>query len=669
MLEPQIQDKRERLLRELDEATAKLARARDFAKPAKLPPVLDLCRRVMLAGGVADLERRAQALETAGIFAGTDWAEPQILVPSLTCSSLKSPSREVVVIEALSELRLLSVALGEYAHPKLSAEQAHHYLKQVLALNLAMLFNPPNEAERESQGRLAQVSRAVLHHLAERIGYEHIIDSLIAEIWRTLRQRPIQAEPAKQMITQIAICQGSPEFTSAGASSEPVAQGADRLVSSLYGPTLLCREDPGVDVYQQRLNNLDANALQSEAIGCARAMHDTGLVSAYHAVLVKSIAKTHPHFLVDAMGLSGTGRDSLLCYHDLITALIEQAVTPHTAQAVLGLTLLLERGILYQPAVAPSLWRQMVLKLSNCSRERLTALFGEAVPPETVLLQGVLLILGLPLGIGQGNNPTCQSARALSIWSHIDPDYLLQLIASAARDDEIVMHFEGQAISSKPSLSAPAGALPVDLDPVSSILVPHLDYIYNQMAALCVGREGDFHRWINPEFHGWRVGRGFRINVDVATGKLVDLDGFLRDFYAYYHPYYNGNQPLIHPQPVGLAITDSAARFIGWHAITIQRVTLDPRGTMRVYFFNPNNDSGQDWGDGVVVSTADNGELYGESSLDFEQFASRIYIFHYDAQEPGEPNQVPEQALENIKGYIIRSWGQDRLPDTVPAEH
>ena len=43
-------------------------------------------------------------------------------------------------------------------------------------------------------------------------------------------------------------------------------------------------------------------------------------------------------------------------------------------------------------------------------------------------------------------------------------------------------------------------------------------------------------------------------------------------------------------------MTDSSARFVGWHAITILRAALDPEGTMRVYFFNPNNDSGQDWG-------------------------------------------------------------------------
>jgi hypothetical protein len=124
---------------------------------------------------------------------------------------------------------------------------------------------------------------------------------------------------------------------------------------------------------------------------------------------------------------------------------------------------------------------------------------------------------------------------------------------------------------------------------------------------------------------------------------------------------YNGNQPMIHPQPAGIAVTDSAARFIGWHAITIQRVALDQTGVMRIYFFNPNNDSGQDWGDGVQVSTADKGEIYGEASLPFEQFTSRLYIFHYDPLEYGEPADVTSEELNEVIGYVYRSWGAERI--------
>jgi uncharacterized protein YjeT (DUF2065 family) len=609
-------------------------------------------------GGVAALGLRIQSLEAAGIFAGTDWAAPQALIPSYTTQSLQSAHAELVVIEALSELRMLAVACADYRHPLISAEQAHHFLTQVLALNLAMLFSPPSEAQRETQGRLSVVPQKLLQHLAERIGYEHIIDKLIAEIWRILHQRPIQTEPVKRMITQIAICQHNPDID-LGSSG----QGTDRLVSSLFGPTLACREDPGVDVYQGRLACMDSAALQSEATGFARAMHDTGLVSPYHAVLLRYLMSQGDQLVAETMGLSSTGRDCLLCYRQLVGALIEAAVYPQTAQAIYGLALVLERGILYQPPVAPALWRQLGLTLSEQSKQRLTLASGSQVSAQACLIEGVLCMLGQPLGVGQGNNPTCQSARALSMWAYNDPDYLLQMVTWAARDDEIVMHFEGQPISSRESSAGIATTLPMDLDPVSLLVVPHLDRIYAEMGRRCIGREGDPHRWVNPEFHGWWSGRGFRINVDVSTGKLWEVDDFLRHFYAAYHPYYNGNQPLIHPQPAGIAVTDSAARFIGWHAISILRVALDPQNVMRVYFYNPNNDSGQNWGDSVVVSTAGHGERFGEASLPFEQFASRLYIFHFDPLEHGELAQISQQILDEVTGYLLRSWGADRLAD------
>ncbi|WP_075879713.1 hypothetical protein [Vreelandella massiliensis] len=658
---PQRDDKRNLLVDKLDDAIHQLAQEPAFSKAAKLPQMMESARQVLLEpGGCEAIEARAAELEEAGVFSGSDWETPQYLVPSLTTYALKSPDANMVVIEALSELRLLAVAKGNYAHDSVSAEHAHHYLTQVMAINLWLLFSAPTEAERETQGKLANISRQLFQHLAERIGYEHIVDQLIDEIWRILKQRPIQVDAIKLMITQIALCQTNPEID-LGASG----QGAARLVSSLYGPTQACQEDPGVGIYRDRLERMDNAALQAEATGFARAMHDTGLVSPYHPVLLRHLLESGDHLVSEALGLSSTGRDCLLCYRELVHALIRGGVYPSTPQAVYGLALMLERGILYQPPVAPAMWRQLGLKLSEWSQARLNIAFGETASPRARLLEGVMCMLGQPLGVGQGNNPTCQSARALSMWAYNDPDYLLQMVAWAARDDEIIMHFEGQPISSMASLTGVATELPIDLDPVSLIVVPHLDRIYAEMGRRCIFRDGDPHRWVNPEFHGWWSGRGFRINVDVGTGQLTGVDEFLRHFYASYHPYYNGNQPLIHPQPAGIAVTDSAARFIGWHAITILRASLDPEGQMRIYFYNPNNDSGQDWGDDVVVSTAGHGERFGEASLLFEQFASRLYIYHFDPLESGELATISEDELERVKGYLYRSWGSDRIP---PAE-
>ncbi|MDA3873414.1 MAG: hypothetical protein PF795_05595, partial [Kiritimatiellae bacterium] len=476
--------KRTRLLENLDEAVEQLSNAVEFAKPGKLPRVLDTARRVLrMEGGCQALEDRAEALKSAGVFWGSDWEHPETLIPSLAVHSLQSPQAETVVIEALSELRLLAVSRGTFHSPRISAEQARHMLRQVLALNLSMLFTPPTESERVTQGRLSEIPRVLLRYLAEHIGYEHVIDRLIEEIWGMLRQRPIQVDAVKRMVMQIAICRTNPEID-LGVSG----QGAERLVSSLYGPTRGCREDPGVDVYQERLERMDGVALQSEAIGCARAMHDTGLVSPYHAVLLRHLLEHGDHLLAEAMGLSATGRDCMLCYTELVRALIDRGIHPATAQAVYGLALTLERGLYYQPAVAPAMWRQLALPLSGFSQERLIQTYGDDVSPEARLLEGVLCMLGQPLGVGQGNNPTCQSARALSMWAYSDPDYLLQMVAWAARDDEIVMHFEGEPISSR---EAPEPTTPhsfVDLDPVSVLVVPHLDRIYTGMSERCIGR-------------------------------------------------------------------------------------------------------------------------------------------------------------------------------------
>ncbi|MFG2196779.1 hypothetical protein [Streptomyces sp. NPDC048639] len=643
----------------LDDAIQAMAETRDFGKHTKLRRVLEALRRVLMQpGGAAAVQARAQALEEAGLFRETDWASPEILIPSLVGPSLHSGDADTVVMEATSELRMLAVAGGDFAHPTLSAEDARQFLSQVLATNLELLFTAPSEAERTQQGRTAQLIRDLFRHLADEIGYDSVMDNLVDEIWRILRQRPIQVEAVQALITRIAIYRADPDVA-LGVSS---GQGIDRLITSLFGTTEACRDDPGIDVFRSRLEAMDSGGLQYEATGFARAMHDTGLVSPYHAELLRFLLRESDYLLGEALGLSDTGRNCLLRYSQLVHRLIEVAVHPQTAQSVYGLALLLDRGILYEPPVVPALWRQLALELSPVARERLTTVFGEVPGPQARLVAGVLSMLGQPLGVGQGDNPTCQSARALSMWSYNDPDYLLQVVVWAARDDEILMHFEGQPISSKDSASGLASTLPMDLDPVSLLVVPHLDRIYAEMGRRCAARPGDPHRWVNPEFHGWWAARGFHINVDVATGNLVDLDAFLRQFHASYHPAYNGDQPLIHPQPAGVAVTDSAARYVGWHAITILRTAPDPQDVMRVYFFNPNNDSGQDWGDGVVVSTAGNGERFGEASLPFDQFASRLYIFHADPLERGEPERVAAEDVARIIGYIERSWGNDRLP-------
>jgi hypothetical protein len=638
-------------LAEFDETLEQLALARSSNPAAPNTEVLQAALRVMTANeGLDALYFRVPEMEASGIFSNSDWNQPAILRPALVVRTLRQGGPEFTAIEALSELRLLAVAMGEYYHPGISAEQARHFLTQVTALNLDLLSGQMSEADRERPQGLGQIVNSLYQYLLNRLGYESILDSLVDEVRRLLAQRPIQTDSIKQMVSQIAKCLFDPGIETDGMDK------AARLVSALFGPTKGCRDDPGFLVYGERLAAMDAPRLFEEAQSFASAMHGTGMVSPYHPMLLRHLRGHQDDLIPLALGLSVTGNDVLQCYRQIVLALIDEVVHPETCQAVYGLAMFLERGSLFTPPVAAGLWRQLELKLSQTASDKIRVIFGDAHPPRIYLLAGMLSLLGQPLGIGQGNNPTCQSVIGLSMWAFNDADFLLQLVAWAARDDDVIMRFEGQHIASRHLEAGLAKEPPMDVDPVSLVLIPHLDRIYGEMGRLCGVRDDDLHRWINPEMYGWWVGLGFLSVISRKTGKIHEYEAFIRHFYASYHPYYNGNIPIIHPQPAGIAVTDSGGRLVGRHAITILRVNLDRDGDMRLYFFNPNNDSGQDWGQGIHCSTQSNGERHGEASLPFAEFASRLCVFHYDAREVGDLLAVPETDIRRAVELGRSSW-------------
>nr|WP_228260746.1 hypothetical protein [Marinobacter orientalis] len=640
---------------QFDVALADFAHARSMSPQASSLNLLERARVLMtLPGGFDVLYRRVRALESAGIFGSSDWSRPGILQPALAKHSLREAGAVTTVVEALSEIRLLAVVRGDYFHPGISSEQARHFLTQVMALNLDLLSGTLTEADRERPRQLGVIVEGLYQYLISHLGYDSLLDSLVAEVWRLLEQGPVQVDSICDMIGQIAKCLYDPELETTGTAD------ATRLVRALFAPTPGSREDPGLDVYQLRLTRMDDIALAGEAREFARNMHDTGLASPYHAVFLRFLRTSNEDELIPkALGLSMTGLDDLYCYHQLVHSLIDEAIYPETCQAVYGLTMMLERGSLFTPAVAQALWRQIKLKLSEETGQALTEAFGNAVPPRVFLLAGVLNLLGQPLGVGQGNNPSCQSAIGLSMWAANEADYLLQVLTWAARDNEVLGRFEGWEVSSKNLEPGLVKDTPVDVDPVSLILIPHMDRIYGEMWRRCEDRDDDAHRWINPEFYGWWVSHGFRVVADIHTGEVKDYEGFIRHFYASYHPYYNGNFPVIHHQPAGIAVTDSAARFVGRHAITIQRVALSPSNEMRVYFFNPNNDSGQDWGQGITCSTRGNGEIRGEASLPIAEFTSRLYAFHYDTLELGDLGSIPDDEVARVMELGYGSWAAE----------
>jgi hypothetical protein len=644
------------LTRRIDEAIDRLAADNAAGDVSPIWDVIEPAHALMLEpGGIGQLYRRVPALERAGLFRGSDWDHPGVLVPAFAARTVRYGEPVASQVEMLSEIRMLAVARGDHTHESLSAEHAEHFLAQVMAMNLDLVVGDLQEADRLRPDRLGYAVQNLYRYLLEHLGYEDLLENLVAEVWRILEQRPVQVDGVKHMVAQIAACMSSPDVLEGAAGAD-----ARELVNAVFSPSEGCREDPGLETYRERLGVMDDATLLQEAISFAQAMHRTGLVSPYLPVLIRYLRSRWNELIPTALGLSHTGADAFDCYPALIHRLIDEAVFPETSQSAYGLAMLLERGVLFAPPVAPSLWRQIRLPLCAVAVDKITEVFGTARSPKCFLLADVINVLGRPLGVGQGNYPTCQSTRAISMWAYNEPEVLLRVVAWAARDDEVVTRFEGESISSKVLSAGLATEPPVDVDAVSLVTVPHLDRIYYEMGRRSAGRGEDPHKWVNAEFHGDHVGLGFRIAVDVYTGGLKDFDGFIRDFYASYHPYYNGNLPVINPQPAGIAVTDSASRFLGWHAITIQRLALDPERRMRVYFFNPNNDKGQDWGQGIVTSTHGHGELFGEASLPVAEFVSRLYVFHYDPLEIGAVESVPGDEVGTVMALARGSWAAGR---------
>ncbi|MDN5849169.1 MAG: hypothetical protein L0H63_05950 [Nitrococcus sp.] len=645
------EDRVEQLAQQLSRGLDRIEAAAPFAKANHLARIWDVAIRLLKKPtGVEALYAQASRFDSAGVFYGGDWDQPASLQPSLVTTALHGQAHSIAT-ETLSELRLLAIATGEADSEAISAAEARGFLESVLALNLDLLFTISSEASRAQRTPLTEGIHRLFRFIADRLGMGGVLASLVEEAARLLLQQPIMVHRIKAMIE--AAAHGLPEVDNTG-----VRDWTLQLIHAVHGPTPLARDNEAPASYARALEGLDADGLSAEARAFALSMDATGLACPQHAVLLRHLNEHGSNAdLALALGLDSVGRDSLDAYAALVHRLINAAVYPETAHCLYGLARLLERGVLFFPPAAPGLWRLLQLELKP---EVAKALVGQGGPsPLASLVAGTLSVLGQPLGVGQGDNPTCQSARAISLWSQSDPGFLLELITWAARDNEIDMHFEGALLRSSELQSGLVEELHTELDPVSLVLVPHLDRIYAEMGRRCAGRDEDGHKWINPEFHGWWVHRGFATCIQYASGDVIDFEGFMRLFHATYHPAYNDGRGLIYPQPAGIAATDSHGNYIGAHAVTIQRVAIDRDDVIRVYFYNPNNDSGQDWGQGIVTSTHGHQEFPGESSLAFEQFAARLYVFHYNLREQGDPAAVPAQEVERIATLVRESWARN----------
>ncbi len=633
-----------------DHALEALAKAPAFARVRYQTELFQVAETLMGdVGGLAQLYERAPRFHEVGVFTGGPWEDPSRLQPSLVAGGLEGAG-VYPVVETLSELRVTALAKGRATDERMSARDAQAFLEQVMALNLAYLFPKATEATRVASGPRRDRIIALFAFIAEQISMRNLRDEVINEIEQVAAQRPIQTEGLRKTIRL------------ATNISSGWLPGRDRLspfANAIAKTSAQSKKLPDLAEYRAWLRRANRRALEAEAKAFALSMEHTGLACAHHAVLVRHLRKT-PEILPLALALTDAGRADLADRPQDAANLIGAAIYPATCQAVYGLSRLLNRRLLSRSEIRVGLDRLVTLDLQPAVRTRLLATLDDDVTSaNAVLLAGAIQVFGQPLGVGQGNNPTCQAARAISLWAQHAQGHLLNLLVSAARDGFVEVTFEGTPIRSDYLKRGVASRIDYDLDPVSMVLVVHLDRLYDEMMRRVSLRHEDGHKWVNPELYGRWVPRGFAsVFLDRAQTTVAHYDTFVRRFYATHHPEYNDGHSMMYPNPVGLCITNGQGFYLGPHAVSVQRVNPDPEGVLRVYFYNPNNEGRQDWGHGVAPSIHEHGEVEGESSLPFEQFVSRLYAFHYNPYEEGDAFAVPSPVVARIRDAAKSTWGR-----------
>ena len=638
------------LEKKFETALETLNQAKPFAKSLYQTDVYQLANELAsTTEGMSVLFKYAHLFDQAGVFLNGDWEDPTKLQPPFVGGSLRL--RGIYsILELLSEMRMLAIAKGTYKHEHLSQERASSFLNEVLALNLDLLFPPEEETEQEEHLVRAQ---NLFTYLQQELSCESVAEQMVQEIKRIAVQRPIITNRIIELIENSKLLIND-EIDS------KLAEELAKFSSAIDTPTPLSVEAANQRDYRLKLEQATREELIGEAQRFAESMDETGLVSPYHAILLRYLNRKHQEIIPSALNLSEAGITSFNENLELIHDIIQLSIYPETKQAIYGLSKLLNRGVLKLDTLIPALRQLFELPIHAEVKNALSNYVGlNGISINGILVAGVVSVIGQPLGIGQGVNPICQSARAISLWAQYDIEKLLALITTAARDNNIEMSFEGEPIHSSLLLDGVVTQNLQDLDPVSIILVPHLDKIYNEMMKRTLLRGEDGHKWVNREFYGEWIPSGFINVIDPLTLKVTNYSSFVKLFYATHHPDYNEGYKMLYPNPVGIFLTNVHGELLGLHAVSIQRIEKDQHGECRIYFYNPNNDSTQNWGQGIKASVTGFGELEGESSLPFHEFVSRMYAYHYNLYEQGDAYMVEESIVEKVESLAKDSWGKN----------
>ena len=646
----------ERVFDNFEQSFKDFQEATDLTKPdkaTKLASQIDILS--LTRDGLTYLYQKSGALDKAGIFEGTAWNEPDKLVPYLVKGTLKvgHPSSS---FEILSELRLLAYANGDYQSPRISAEDAQSFLEEVMVHNLEFALKEPTEETRNVMSeRELKKSFNLFGFIVSEIDLDGVYQKLAEEIKLICAQRPIVTRKARELIRLV-----DERFDTSGDTKTD--KQVRLYINAINAPSEGSKQHTSIEDYLVFLQNADIKTLTAEADAFGYYMNATGLVSKYHPLLLKKLVQDHPQLVPNSLDLNDRGIAEWEKFHELVSTLIMEIVSPDNCQCIYGLSRMLGKNLFSRRPVRVGLENLRKIKLNAQVEKRIIkSLIHPDVDVSALqyLLGGTIKVLGQSLGVGQGNNPTCQSARGISMWSQHAPAKLIDMIITVATQNNLVMRFENRDLTSNLLLKGLLEKLDYNLDPVSVVLVPHLDKIYNEMMKLSSGRGEDPHKWVNPLMYGQWIQLSFASCYDYLSNSILDYDGFIRVFYAAFHPSYNGGREMVYPNPVGIFITSNKGDMVGFHAISLLRIDKDKHGEVRAYFLNPNNEGRQDWGQEIKPSVHGHGEKPGESSLPINQFSARVYAFHYNHLDiKGFLQNVPASELAEVSELAKSSWGK-----------
>jgi hypothetical protein len=646
----------EKVFKNFDESLQEFIASGELTKKDKVTKLssqidlLSLTRR-----GLIHLYNKSTELERAGFFNNTPWSEPSKLVPQLVKGTLKAghPSSS---FETVSELRILRYASGLEQHKYFTSDEAKRFLEEVLVHNLDFALQEVSEEIRESMSeRELKKAFNLFGFIISTISLNGVYSKLVDEVQMICEQRPVRTQKARDLISLV-----KQNFDrSLGSLNDQIMQN---YVNALYSPSEGAKVNSQKDDYIAFLIKSDLKVLTSEAKEMGEYMHKTGLVSGYQAILLRHIVDKFPELTPTCLRLNDRGTAEWKKFHELVTTIIKETVNWDNCQCIYALSRMLGKGMFSRRPVRVGLENLRRIKINSQVEKRIlksVKTSGEEISALQLLIGGTIKVLGQPLGVGQGNNPTCQSARGISMWSQHSPAKLINMITTVATQNNLQMRFENQTLTSNHLAKGLVTQLDYNLDVVSVILVPHLDKIYNEMMKLSTGRLEDPHKWVNPAMYGQWIQVGFASCYDYMTNAIFDYQGFIKIWYASFHPSFNNNNHIVYPNPVGIFITSNKGTMIGFHAISLLRVDESPAGEIRAYFLNPNNEGRQDWGQNIKPSVYGNGEKHGESSLPFHQFAARLYAFHYSPLDIKKRiNTVPVDEVKKVEELARDSWGK-----------